>query len=522
MKLRNRLLAFSSAQLVVFGLVAVFGYWKVSHDLIPMIEEHLRDKATSLSRSLAAELDVALGADDRALMKRDLAEISADRDLRFVEIRDANGVVVAQLGLPAGDAMAGAALVAHEDAGVVRVWTTVALEGLHLGSVAVALDTGRVDSMRTWSHRLGALAILVWLVALGYSLFFARSFVAPIQAMQLFASSVANAEFRGRLVVDAPGELGILEDHLNAMTAKLHARDLERAEEALRSEKLQRELLTLSRKAGMAEVATGVLHNVGNVLNSLNVSVSLVKERLGASKLASLVRTVDLVGAHPGGMAAFLSTDKGKLLPQFLSTVSQRLVEEQTQVRAELDSVVRNVDHIKTIVETQQSYSRVRGVRDEVVLSELLDDALRMDEGLFAKHKIAVVRDYETVPVLVTDRHKVLQILVNLVANARQAICDSTSDHPRLTARVSATDRGVAVAITDTGVGIPNENLSRIFQHGFTTKANGHGFGLHASGNTVRELGGSIEVSSAGPGLGACFVVQLPFEMPQDNHAATN
>ena len=64
--------------------------------------------------------------------------------------------------------------------------------------------------------------------------------------------------------------------------------------------------------------------------------------------------------------------------------------------------------------------------------------------------------------------------------------------------------------VTDNGEGIPKENLTRIFQHGFTTKKTGHGFGLHSGSNAAREMGGSLNVRSDGTGTGATFILELP------------
>jgi C4-dicarboxylate-specific signal transduction histidine kinase len=262
--------------------------------------------------------------------------------------------------------------------------------------------------------------------------------------------------------------------------------------------------------AGMAEIATGVLHNVGNVLNSLNVSVSLVGDHVKASRVGSLTKSVELFEKYPGGLPAFLATEKGKVLPGYLTSVSKKLVEENTQVLGELKSITRNVDHIKAIVQMQQTYARPSGVLEPVRVHELVDDALRMGESSFAKHGIEVVKDYGDGATIVTDRHRVLQILINLISNARHALKDHSTAVQRLVVQVRRTATGVTLAVIDTGVGIPAENLDRIFVHGFTTKQEGHGFGLHASANAARELGGTLTAASAGPGKGATFTLELP------------
>jgi C4-dicarboxylate-specific signal transduction histidine kinase len=374
----------------------------------------------------------------------------------------------------------------------------------------VVFGTERLDRLETWAQRFGIGVALLWMFALAYSIMFSRSFVSPIRAMMDFSRKVAGGELSDRLTIKPPGELADLRDYLNQMTADLERREQERKIAAAQAEEMQRELLSVSRMAGMAEVATGVLHNVGNVLNSLNVSVSLMSDQVRNSRTAALSKSVDLYEAFPGGLPAFLATDKGKVLPGYLRTVSQRLVDENKNVLTELSSVAKNVDHIKTIVAMQQSYARPSNTDEPVVLASVIDDALRMGEASFAKHGIEVIKDYAEGATVMTDRHKLLQILINLISNSRHALKDQPDGVQRLTVAVRANTDGTSIAISDTGVGIPADNLRKLFQHGFTTKKNGHGFGLHASANAAKEIGGSLVVTSDGAGLGATFTLQLP------------
>ncbi|MCX5744691.1 MAG: ATP-binding protein, partial [Proteobacteria bacterium] len=193
------------------------------------------------------------------------------------------------------------------------------------------------------------------------------------------------------------------------------------------------------------------------------------------------------------------------------------LLEDNANLLAELGSVTHNVEHIKSIVAMQQAYARPSGVNEPIVLASLVDDALRMAESSFIRHGIEVVKDYEPNLAVVADRHKLLQILINLISNARHALKDQADGPQRVTVSIRTTPTGVAIAIADTGVGIPAQNLGKIFQHGFTTKANGHGFGLHASANAARELGGSLIATSEGRNAGATFTLELPREARWDD-----
>jgi signal transduction histidine kinase len=366
------------------------------------------------------------------------------------------------------------------------------------------------DAIGRWAQHLAIGVALIWMVGLGYSLAMARSLITPIRAMIEFARKVAGGALSDRLAIAAPGELAELRDYLNQIAAELERREADRKLAAAHTDGLQNELAAVSRTAGMAEIATGVLHNVGNVLNSLNVSVTMISDQVRGSRVAGLTRSLELVDSFPGGMPAFLGTDKGKVLPTYLSTVSKRLAEENARMLDELDSINRNVDHIKTIVAMQQSYARPSGLKAPVVIAELIDDALRMGESSFARHGIDVVKDYAGAVVLVSDRHKLLQIMINLISNARHALKERPGPPQQLIVCVRSTETTVAITIADSGVGIPAENLDKIFRHGFTTKEGGHGFGLHASANAARELGGSLRAASDGPGRGAQFTLELP------------
>ncbi len=284
---------------------------------------------------------------------------------------------------------------------------------------------------------------------------------------------------------------------------------------------LHQKLLETSRQAGMAEVATSVLHNVGNVLNSVNISASMVDEQVRKSRVADVGRLAKLLEEHTGDRAAFLSSDpRGKKVPEFISLLAEQLGSEQAAILEEVSSLRQNVEHIKEIVAMQQSYARVSGVFDNIKVADLLEDALRMNEGSLARHGVEVLRDFSALPVICTDKHKVLQILINLVRNAKYACDESGRGDKQVILRATNQGDRVTISVIDNGVGIPPENLTRIFSHGFTTRKNGHGFGLHSGALAARELGGSLTASSEGPGLGASFTLELPCRPPSSDDEA--
>jgi PAS domain S-box len=284
---------------------------------------------------------------------------------------------------------------------------------------------------------------------------------------------------------------------------------LKEAEERLAE--VHRQLLETSRRAGMAEVATGVLHNVGNVLNSVNVSTTILAEQVRQSKMSHVGKLRELLRPHEGNLAAFFSGDaRGQQLPEFLEALATHLDREQETLLTELDQLRKNVAHIKDIVAMQQNYAKVSGVTERVAITDLVEDALRMSSGAFARHDVTLMKDYQGSPKVVVEKHKVLQILINLLRNAKYACDDAGRSEKCITVRVETAEGRVRIEVSDNGVGIAPENLTRIFGHGFTTRKHGHGFGLHSGALAARELGGTLQARSEGPGRGATFTLEIP------------
>jgi C4-dicarboxylate-specific signal transduction histidine kinase len=167
-----------------------------------------------------------------------------------------------------------------------------------------------------------------------------------------------------------------------------------------------------------------------------------------------------------------------------------------------------SVEHIKNVVAMQQSYAGASGVLEEAHITELVEDALRIQEDTLGRHGVRVERDYQDVRAVALDKTRVMQILVNLIENARQAMQAGTADRT-LHIAVRQQSAHVEVAVRDSGCGIAPENLTRIFAHGFTTKPGGHGFGLHSCALAAKEMGGSLSVHSDGPGTGATFTLRV-------------
>jgi C4-dicarboxylate-specific signal transduction histidine kinase len=440
-----------------------------------------------------------------------------------------------------------------------EVWKRVECDGERVGMVYLQAHPGEMwIRLRRYAIIVAGVLLAAAGVAFLLSIRLHRVISGPIAHLAEVASSVAaGKDFSVRARRQDDDELGRLIDCFNEMLSQIQVRDialnaaqgeLERrvqdrtreleqeiterreAETALRErtaeleaiitehkhaeqelERTHRQLLDTSRQAGMAEVATGVLHNVGNVLNSVNVSSTLLAERLGKSRVANLSKAVGLLQAHRGDMAAFLTSDpKGSRLPDYLSRLSEHLTAEHSAMFQEIHLLRKNIEHIKEIVAMQQSYARVSGLIETVDITGLVEDSLRMNSAAIERHKIELVREFLPVPPVTVDKHKVIQILVNLIRNAKYACHEAERPDKRITIRLTHQEERVRVSVIDNGVGIPPENLTRIFAHGFTTRKNGHGFGLHSGAIAARDLGGSLTVKSNGAGKGAVFTLELP------------
>jgi signal transduction histidine kinase len=279
---------------------------------------------------------------------------------------------------------------------------------------------------------------------------------------------------------------------------------------------LQKKLREASHQSGMAEVATGVLHNVGNVLNSLGVASSTAQARLKASQFDRLEKIADMLEQHRLTLADFLTNHpKGKHLPEYLSALGLQLRRDADDLLQEFEAVGSHVQYLCEIVQAQQSFARVGGAEEAVDVHELIETALTL-KGRELKG-VEIRREFGELPELLTDRYKLLQIIVNFIGNACDAMPVGESRPRWISIRARLVDQQLEVAVADSGIGIAPEVLPRIWEFGFTTKEQGHGFGLHSSAVAAQQLGGSIAAHSAGLGQGASFSVKIPLSGSAEN-----
>jgi PAS domain S-box-containing protein len=333
--------------------------------------------------------------------------------------------------------------------------------------------------------------------------------------LQKSGSTIVESNLRRKDGSTFPVEIHARYIELNRKYLVAVVRDIterKRAEAAL--EKANRDLVDASHHAGMAEIATGVLHNVGNVLNSLNVSTNVLADHVRTTPVADLGRVAALLQAQGPNLGEFFTHDeRAPKVVEFLSSLAEMFNTMQATKLGEVASIKKNIDHIKDIVMTQQNYAGASGLTESLRIEDLVEDTLHINASKILRHKVEVVCEFAPeLPAISTEKHKVLQVLINLVDNAKSACSSSPRKDKRIKIQVTHGAGRMRVAVVDNGVGISPETLSHIFQYGFTTKKDGHGFGLHNSANAAREMGGSLTVQSDGEGSGATFTLEIPLE----------
>jgi signal transduction histidine kinase len=435
--------------------------------------------------------------------------------------------------------------------GYLSTFKQVVLDNEVIGTVYLQDDMKRSRSELMWDIVV-ALFILPIALAVGY--FFSSKLQVMISKPILCLAQVAKdisekKDYSVRASQESNDEIGYLTKVFNTMldqiqqreTALTNAKNLletrvkERtaeltiANEELTKEVIERkraeaelkaaqdELVDTAHRAGMAEVATDVLHNVGNVLNSINISAGFIREKVLNSKAENLNKVIDMLREHTGDLGMFLTQDeRGKHIPLYLTEATKHIIHEHADIAEKLRSLTKNVEHIKQIIKAQQGYARAGGVEVLIDIKEIIEDAVEINSISLARHKVNLKLELDELPKTHLDKQRILQILVNLISNAKHALSNNEQKEKLLAIRCyKYGEKKLRIEVQDNGVGINEENIAKIFRHGFTTREGGHGFGLHSSALAAQEMDGSLTVQSDGPGHGATFILELPLRIKQ-------
>jgi signal transduction histidine kinase len=300
--------------------------------------------------------------------------------------------------------------------------------------------------------------------------------------------------------------------NLRLLHAELDQRNNELETAITAVKEMQSQLVSVAHRAGMTEIAAGVLHNVGNVLNSINVSAAVISDGLRKSKAAGVAKAGELLKQHVADAESGATRDKTSKVSDYLLMLGQSLEAEQASLAGEVTNLTEKIQHIKNIIFAQQTYTRRVSFKETLDIQAILGDLLAMHEPAIIKQRVHVARDFASLPTISAEKSKLIQVLDNLIKNALEAMSDGGLKH-ELRIKTECDQERVVVSVSDTGHGIGEEQLKSIFRFGFTTKQDGHGFGLHSSAIAMGEMGGTIRVVSSGIGQGATFTISLPIQV---------
>jgi signal transduction histidine kinase len=326
-----------------------------------------------------------------------------------------------------------------------------------------------------------------------------RRVIDPLQNMATHAVLVGETDnLDARLHIERSDEIGTLAHSFDCMVARL----------AESREKLQ----IVAHHAGMAEIASEVLHNVGNAINTANCCVELVEERLSSSRLSGLEMATLMLSEQAANAADFFRNDpRGPKLIHYLVSLNDTLQKERCENLEEARRLQETIRHIRDAIASQQDHARRSDFRQRVNLMEVLEESLLVNAPLRQQMGVRVEINASELPDVSLNKSRVVQVLVNLQKNAVLSMQTVPEDLRRMAITVTVLAKGtIEISVQDSGIGLTPEIKERLFAQRFTTRTDGSGLGLHYCANVVREMGGEITAESDGPGTGATFRFTIP------------
>lgn len=294
-------------------------------------------------------------------------------------------------------------------------------------------------------------------------------------------------------------------EDLKRLNIKLISEAKERQGAELKLKEMHQQMLDISREAGMSQIATEILHNVGNALNTTNASISQIHEILSNSRVENLI----LIGKKLDAEVSD-SDIEIKEMVTYLLKLSTYISDCFKHIKEEAKNLSVRCEHIKHIIQTQQSVAKKTMITEMASINDLIKQTLELTNSNFTADNIKLQTDFADLPIMLIDRHKLILILTNLIKNSYSSLKSCNKSDRKLSIITNMQDKDVVIRVIDNGKGISKENLVNIFRHGFTTKKDGHGFGLHSSANVAKEMGGELSADSPGVDKGATFSLRLP------------
>jgi signal transduction histidine kinase len=399
--------------------------------------------------------------------------------------------------------------------------------GEKLGTVRYGITTRAMNKMlaETRSSFYTDLFIMLFIVIATSTIIFfvgakitgrqANTITEPINELTQAANIIAGGNYSKPVTVQSTDEVGLLAHSFELMrvTIKDYTDNLEKMvrERTAQLEAAQKELVEKAHQAGMAAIATDVLHNVGNLLNSVMTSGYLIREQVMNSKIQEFYKANALLTAHLDDLENFvLENPKGKTLLKYYPALETALRGEQKVLLDQANRLSEKIETIRDVIVAQQSYASGATFHERMNITEVIEFSLKIASESIERHGIRIERQYAVSPVINIQKAKLMQVVTNIIKNAKDAMETIPRENRVLTIATWAHDDYAFMSFKDAGCGITNENLEKVFLYGYTTKVTGHGFGLHSCANYMMEMHGSIRAESPGEGKGATFFLKLP------------
>jgi DNA-binding LacI/PurR family transcriptional regulator/signal transduction histidine kinase len=284
---------------------------------------------------------------------------------------------------------------------------------------------------------------------------------------------------------------------------------------ALLLEKLNasyQELTKQAHREGMADISIEILHNIGNILNSINVSVNLMKTNADSLMIPYLLNANEMLTANLADLETFITGDpKGKKLMQFFLKLGTSFADFKNQMIYNANRLDDKVKSIVDMISAQQTYAGAgnKEVMEKLDIASILDDAVKLMAESIDRYQIKITKDYQVRPQILVQRMKLFHILFKLINNAKDAMIDTQAGDRSLTFTICEDEQCKYIRISDSGRGIPGNLLEKIFEFGYSNKKDGHELGLHSCSKYMKEMDGKIWAESNSPNSGTTFVLQF-------------
>lgn len=410
---------------------------------------------------------------------------------------------------------------------IIEFAAAVKNENEKLGTIRYGIGTKAMQEAIQRNNRIMIvmnifIIIVIVIISFIFFLFFSRiairqaaAITKPLGELTQAAHTIASGDYTEPLKTVSDDEIGKLAQNFETMrqTVKQYTGNLENmvSERTAQLKEAQQELIEKAHQAGMADIATGTLHNVGNILNSVKTSTQVMSDLIHESQISSLTKANDLLRENMNNLEDFICNNpKGKKLLHYYQKLEEVFAAEREEMIKHIQRLNIKVDAIVEVIAAQQAYAGTSSLTEEFPLVDIIDDALTMQSGSIERYNITIVKNYNVQPRIPVQKVKLVHILINLINNAKEAMLQTPPDQRKLIITIDRDTTGaVIVKISDTGHGISRENLDRIFSHGFTTRKDGHGFGLHSSANYMTEMHGEMHAESEGINKGATFFLKF-------------